>query len=123
MFWQHVKKLRVKTNNSPNQADSIPPNKWVQHFSSLFNVKESDKNKLEGSNEILPDSKYDPILDSSFTIEEISNGIRELKLRKAVPAYLSGYTGRICLRLNVYFQHIKKLLQIKKVNIYITMYK
>ena len=93
MFWQNVKKLRVKTNNSPNQVDSIPPNKWVQHFSSLFNVKESDKNKLEGSNEILPDSKYDPILDSPFTIEEISNGIRELKLRKAVTAYLSGYTG------------------------------
>ena len=32
-----------------------------------------------------------------------------------VTAYLSGYTGRICLRSNVYFQHIKKLLQIKKV--------
>ena len=32
-----------------------------------------------------------------------------------VTAYLSGYTGRICLRSNVYFQDIKKLLQIKKV--------
>ena len=30
-------------------------------------------------------------------------------------AYLGGYTGRICLRSNVYFQHIKNLLQIKKV--------
>ena len=35
-----------------------------------------------------------------------------------VTAYLSGYTGRICLRSNVYFQDIKKLLQIKKCNIY-----
>ena len=40
-----------------------------------------------------------------------------------VTAYLSGYTGRICLRLNLYFQHIKKLLQSKKGNINITMYK
>ena len=32
-----------------------------------------------------------------------------------VTAYLSGYTGRICLRLNLYFQHIKKLLKVKKV--------
>ena len=32
-----------------------------------------------------------------------------------VTAYLSGYTGQICLRLNLYFQHIKKLLQSKKV--------
>ena len=31
-----------------------------------------------------------------------------------VTAYLSGYTGRICLRSNVYFQQMK-LLQIKKV--------
>ena len=41
------------------------------------------KNKLEGSNKILPDSKYDPILDSPFTIEEILKGIRGLKLKKA----------------------------------------
>ena len=41
----------------------------------------------------------------------------------SVTAYLSGYTGRICLRLNLYFQHIKKLLQSKKGNINITMYK
>ena len=32
-----------------------------------------------------------------------------------VTAYLSGYTERIWLRLNLYFQHIKKLLQSKKV--------
>ena len=35
-----------------------------------------------------------------------------------VTAYLSGYTGRICLRLNLFSQHIKK-----KGNINITMYK
>ena len=32
-----------------------------------------------------------------------------------VTAYLSGYAKRICLRLNLYFQHIKKLLQSKTV--------
>ena len=32
-----------------------------------------------------------------------------------VTAYLGGYTGQICLRLNLYFQHIKKLLQSKKI--------
>ena len=54
LFWRHIKNLRGKTNNSPNQVDSIPPKKWVGHFSSLFNVKESDKNKLECSNKIPP---------------------------------------------------------------------
>ena len=83
LFWQHIKKLRGKINNSPNQVNSIPPKKWVEHFSSLFNVKENDKNKLEGSNKILADNKHNAILDSPFTIEEISKGIRELKLRKA----------------------------------------
>ena len=47
LFWQHIKKIRVKTNNSPNQVNSILPKKWVEHFSSLFNIKENDKNKLE----------------------------------------------------------------------------
>ena len=75
--------LRGNTNNSSNQVDSILPNKWVEHFFSLFNVKENDKNKLEGSNKIASDNKHDAILDSPFTIEEISKGIRELKLRKA----------------------------------------
>ena len=82
LFWQHIKKLRGKINNSPNQVNSIPPKKWVEHFSSLFNVKESDKYKLEGNNKIPPDTKNDPILDSPLTIEELSKGIRELKLRK-----------------------------------------
>ena len=83
LFWQHIKKLRGKINNSPNQVNSIPPKKWVEHFSSLFNVKENDKNKLECSNKIPSDNKHDTILDSPFTIEEISKRIRELKLRKA----------------------------------------
>ena len=83
LFWQHLKKLRVKTNNSPNQINSIPPKIWVEHFSSLFHVKENDKNKIECSNKIPSDKNHDAILDSPFTIEQISKGIRELKLRKA----------------------------------------
>ena len=73
--------LRGNTNNSSNQVDSILPNKWVEHFFSLFNVKENDKNKLEGINKIASDNKHDAILVSPFTIEEISKGIRELKLK------------------------------------------
>ena len=84
LFWQYIKRLRGKTNNSSNQVDSIPPKKWVEHFSSLFNVKENDKNKLEGSNKIPSDNKHDAIIDSPFTIEEISKRIRELKLEKPV---------------------------------------
>ena len=37
-----------------------------------------------------------------------------------VTPYLSEYTRQICLRLNLYIQHIKKLLQSKKGNINIT---
>ena len=66
LFWQHIKKLRGKTNNSPNQVNSIPPKKWVEHFSSLFNVKENDKNKLECSNKIPSDKKHDAVLDSVY---------------------------------------------------------
>ena len=66
MFWQHIKKLRGKINNSPNQVNSIPPKKWVEHFSNLFNVKENDKNKLECSNKIPSDKKHDAVLDSVY---------------------------------------------------------
>ena len=55
LFWQRIKRLRGKANNRSNQVDSIPPKKWVEHFSSLFNVKENDKSKLEGSNKIPSD--------------------------------------------------------------------
>ena len=27
LFWRHIENLRGKTNNSPNQVDSIPPKK------------------------------------------------------------------------------------------------
>ena len=58
------------------------------------------------------------------TIRVLGNEIRNNIINTStVTAYLSGYTGRICLRLNLYFQHIKKLLQSKKGNINITMYK
>ena len=57
LFWQYIKRLRGKANNSSNQVDSIPPKKWVEHFFSLFNVKENDKNKLERSNKIPSDKK------------------------------------------------------------------
>ena len=54
----------------------------------------------------------------------VKNTVSILGLERTnVTAYLNGYTGRICLRLNLYFQHIKKLLQNKKGNINITMYK
>ena len=60
-------------------------------------------------------------LESTFI--EIANPKKSNIIVGVVTAYLSGYTGRICLRLNLYFQHIKKLLQSKKGNINITMYK
>ena len=60
-------------------------------------------------------------LESTFI--EIANPKKSNIIVGVVTAYLSGYTGQICLRLNLYFQHIKKLLQSKKGNINITMYK
>ena len=87
LFWQRIKRLRGKANNRSNQVNSIPPKKWVEHFSSLFNVKENGKSKLEGSNKIPSDKKHDAILDFPSAIEEISKVIRELKLKKASGNY------------------------------------
>ena len=38
LFWKHLKFLRGKVKSSP--ADTIPPEKWVEHFSKLFNKTE-----------------------------------------------------------------------------------
>ena len=39
--------------------------------------------RVPNKKQILPGNKHDPTLDTPFTKEEISKGIRELKLRKA----------------------------------------
>ena len=71
---------------------------------------------------------FEKILNRSITkfynsgdVNVVAAELRLTKMRPSsfyekhnVTAYLSGYTGRICLRLNLYFQHIKKLLQSKK---------
>ena len=75
-----IKKLREMANNSSNPVIFYPPKKWVEHFSKLLNVKNHERNKIEFHTQSLADIKQNSILDSPFTIEEISKGIRETKL-------------------------------------------
>ena len=49
----------------------------------LLNVTNLARNKIKFNTKSLTDIKQNSMLDSPFTIEEISEGIRELKLKKA----------------------------------------
>ena len=87
-FWKHLKTLKSKSK--PNPVEAIPPKKWIDHFSKLFNNgKENNSNEnttLSIANTNSKCSKENQILDSPFTLEEISKGIKQLKNQKA-----SGY--------------------------------
>ena len=80
-FWSHLKSLRgIEKSDTLN---AISPNKWVEHFSKIF-----ESNNIEGTNpEPLPNLDFindnQRVLISQFTAEEISNGIKKLKNNKA----------------------------------------
>ena len=80
-FWSHLKSLRgIEKSDTLN---AISPNKWVEHFSKIF-----ESNNIEGRNpEPLPNLDFindnQRVLISQFTAEEISNGIKKLKNNKA----------------------------------------
>ena len=43
LFWQLIKKLRGRTNNSPNQVDSIPPKNGLSTFLVYLTLKKVTK--------------------------------------------------------------------------------
>lgn len=60
--------------------NSISPNSWVEAFSKLFH---SENTQYESSSTKHTINGVDPLLDSPFTAEEISDGIKQLKDNKA----------------------------------------
>ena len=80
-FWSHLKSLRgIEKSDTLN---AILPNKWVEHFSKIFESKNIEvKNSEPMPNlDFINDSQR--VLISQFTAEEISNGIKKLKNNKA----------------------------------------
>ena len=80
-FWSHLKSSRGIEKSDTLNATS--PNKWVEHFSKIFESK-----NIEGKNpEPMPNLDFindnQIVLISQFTAEEISNGIKKLKNNKA----------------------------------------
>ena len=79
-FCSHLKSLRgIEKSDTLN---AISPNKWVEHFSKIFQSK-----NIEGKNpEPMPNLDFindnQRVLISQFTAEEISNGIKKLKNNK-----------------------------------------
>ena len=62
---------------------------------------------------VIDRGKRSKMLSKVMQVENISKNLQSFPeispmQKEDVTAYLSEYTGRICLRLNLYFQHIKK---------------
>ena len=77
-FWSQLKLLKVNFNS--DTLNAILPNSWVEHFSKLFysgNTQEESSSSKHIINGI------DPVLDLPFTVEELSNGTKQLKKNKA----------------------------------------
>ena len=64
LFWKHLKSLRGKIKSSP--ADTIPPDKWIEHFSNLFNKTELEYEKEGHNPKVYAKNDSIPILDSVF---------------------------------------------------------
>ena len=92
-FWKHLKKITSSNKSSPN-GNLVPPDLWIEHFSSLNrnnpnDLREQDphvRNVMDEVSATLSNATQPlacPTLDSSFTSSEIENGIRRLKSGKA----------------------------------------
>ena len=77
-FWSHLKSLKVNFNS--DTLNAILPNSWVEHFSKLF-YSENTQDESSSSKHII--NGIDPVLDLPFTVEELSNGRKQLKNNKA----------------------------------------
>lgn len=79
--------------------NSISPNSWVEAFSKLFH---SENTQYESSSTKHTINGVDPLLDSPFTAEEISDGIKQLKDNK-VATIPSVMKCEICYQYNIIF--------------------
>ena len=80
-FWLYLKSLReIEKSDTLNV---ILPSKWVEHFSKIFESKNTEGRNPEPMPILDFINDNQGVLISQFTAEEISNGIKKLKNNKA----------------------------------------
>ncbi len=83
-FWTGIKKIISPTNDSSN---NITPNRWIEHFSNLLNIKQNDSSFLDYINSSLPTIEKEMLgrgpLDDDFSIQEVQGCLKSAKNGKA----------------------------------------
>ena len=79
-FWVIINRMNNWGKKQIDPADSIPTDKWINHFEKLLNEKKLTKNNINTNTEI---NTFDPILDSRISDKELQEALSELKVGKA----------------------------------------
>ena len=74
-FWEYYKK---KCPKSYNTANKVPPEEWVKHTQTLYSRPVLEIPTFEGA--IIRNNDF---LDSPFTVKEITDQTRKVKLKKS----------------------------------------
>ena len=81
-FWGIIHKMNNWGNDYTEKTDRIKPDTWSNHFKKLLNTQSNiNPNTSEGRQGT--GDTFDPILDRRITIEEMREGLSELKSKKA----------------------------------------
>ena len=79
LFWRTVKKFRFK---KPNISNIIKPERWINHFTKLLYVPNLG-NLTDNVNNFEEGGRYNDVFNVPFTMSELRNSIKNLKLGKS----------------------------------------
>ena len=79
LFWRTVKKFRFK---KANIFSSIKPQQWISHFKNLLCIPNLDY-LTESIDDYREDGAFNDIFNQEFTMSELQNSIKCLKLGKS----------------------------------------
>ena len=79
LFWRTVKKFRFK---KANIFSSIKPQQWISHFKNLLCIPNLDY-LTESIDDYRKDGAFNDIFNQEFTMSELQNSIKCLKLGKS----------------------------------------
>ena len=85
-YWKLVKELKDDENNDNDPSDKIAPDKWIDHFTSLFSVKQEFKRQNEIYTDLQREAEINKTfceLDFKITTKEVSAAISKLKNKKS----------------------------------------